>query len=201
MLFRSNDFKDIKYFLENTSIDTIYCADYLERIDAKDILQHLGEGWKLITEANQTPSHFNQKSWTDFWSKNQEALKFSTPERAYAFQLTAQHREGKVCQIVYLGTEAIQTYHILINSCQIKPDLIILQDHGFGGNWGGQTFGYSEDQKAKLYGISKVSASLPDYLLVGENTVPWPEYNPITDFEGSHGNAGHRRALFRLNKT
>ena len=77
------------------------------------------------------------------------------------------------------------------------PDIIVLQDHGLGGNWGGQVFGYAEDSTAKLYGINKVSGNMPPFIYVGENTNPWPEYIQITDFEGSYGSAGHRRALFQ----
>lgn len=190
-----NDFETMKLFIDSTTINTVYYADYLEKFKIDILIQKLGDNWSLINQEEIYPQDFNQTKWSDFWYNLDTAVHFGKPEAAYGIKLILKNTQEKECTLFYLGTEAIMTYHILLQN-NIKPDVIILQDHGFGGNWENQVFGFSENKTSKFYGISKVSASLPQYIFVGENTTPWSEYKQLTSFEGQYGSAGHPRALF-----
>ena len=190
-----NDFETMKLFIDRTTINTVYYADYLEKFNIETLTQKLGDSWSLVNEEKISPQFFNQTEWSDYWHNLETAVQFGSPESAYGIKLTIKNTQDKECDLYYLGTEAIKTYHILLLN-DYKPDVIVLQDHGSGGNWENQVFGFSEDKTSKFYGISKVSASLPQYIFVGENTKPWPEYKQMTSFEGHYGSAGHPRALF-----
>jgi hypothetical protein len=99
---------------------------------------------------------------------------------------------------VYLGTEAIKTYHILVNIKNIKIDILVLQDHGFGCNWSSHTFGFNKNQKENLlYNLCKASINLPKYILLGQNTAIWPNYKQETKFEAQN-DSSHKKALFTL---
>jgi len=67
---------------------------------------------------------------------------------------------------------------------------ILLQDHGFGLNW--TQFGGPESH---LYEMAQ-RGTLPDYLVVAENTEVWPGYERDRSI-GPGGSAMHMRALFR----
>ena len=191
------DFKTLKLFVEKTSINQVYYSDYsANKLDIANLVSKLGEDWTLIHQSDLKPKDFNQNKWSDFWYNLESAVEHGQPENAYALKLNFKNDVlGKEFVFYYLGTEAIKTYHILLNN-DIKPDVIVLQDHGFGGNWDNQIFGFSENKIPKFYGISKVSASLAQYIFVGENTKPWPEYKQLTSFEGTFGSADQPRALF-----
>jgi hypothetical protein len=190
-----SDFETIKLFIDRTTIDKIFYIDYNHKININTLMQELGESWALVKEEKISPQFFEQTKWSDYWYNLESAVQFGSPESAYGIKLKIKNTQDKECDVYYLGTEAIKTYYILLQK-KYKPDVIVLQDHGFGGNWGNQIFGYSEETNAKFYGISKISSSLPEYIFVGENTIPWPEYKPVTLFEGKYGSAGHQRAFF-----
>ena len=191
-----NDFETMKLFIDSTTINTVYYADYLEKFKIETLIQKLGDSWSLINQEEIFPKDFNRAEWSDFWYNLESALQYGQPENAYALKLNFKNDVlGKEFVLYYLGTEAIMTYHILLQN-NIKPDVIILQDHGSGCNWVNQVFGYSDEQEATFYESSKASGSLPQYIFVGENTKPWYEYKQLTTFGGNYGSAGHARALF-----
>jgi hypothetical protein len=196
-----NDFETMKLFIDRTTINQIYYVDYSEKIDIDLLLQKLGEDWSILKKEEIIPQEFNQNVWSDFWYDLNTSIEYGNPKEAFGIKITLKNKKEKTCTLFYLGTEAIKTYHILLCN-NVKPDLIVLQDHGFGGNWGNQVFGFSEsdtkENPARLYGISNVSASLPNFIFVGENTKPWPYYKQLTSFEGKYGSAGHSRALFSI---
>jgi hypothetical protein len=188
------DFKTLKLFVEKTSINQVYYSDYsANKLDIANLVSKLGEDWTLIHQSDLIPKDFNQNKWSDFWYNLESAVKHGQPENAYALKLNFKNDVlGKEFVLYYLGTEAIKTYHILLNN-DIKLDVIVLQDHGTGGNW--SKFGIGGDEK--MYGLGKASANLPSLLFVGKKTDPWYDYIQITPFEGEYGSAGHPRALFQ----
>ena len=156
--------------------------------------------WSILEEKELRPVDFNQTEWVSFWVNRDNVNEESGPANAHGYKIT-MHNDliKKKCDFFFLRTEAIKTFLLLFSNAEPKsPDVIVLQDHGFGGNWGNQIFGYADGQTAKFYGINKVSGYMPPYLYVAENTNPWPEYEQVTEFEGKYGSAGHPRALFKL---
>jgi len=92
--------------------------------------------------------------------------------------------------ILVVGGDGIATYDALFCQAHSTPPAyaIVLQDHGFGGNWthfGGDSL---------LWQLA--AARPPPWLLVADNTQAWPAYERVSspDTGGMHGNA---RALFQ----
>ena len=71
------------------------------------------------------------------------------------------------------------------------PYAIVLQDHGCGGNW--TTFG---GRRSLLYALAHTSG-LPKWLLVADNTEPWPGYRIVPGWSGIGGMGRHARRLNR----
>ncbi len=94
---------------------------------------------------------------------------------------------------LFVGGDGIATYDALF--CQDDgtpaPFLVVVQDHGSGGNW--DKFG----RGGKLEQIARKCEALPEHLLVGENTKPWKGYieceGAVPEPGGQHG---HLRQLY-----
>lgn len=75
-------------------------------------------------------------------------------------------------RLIFLCTEGHQTYVNLFNT-YLQPNMVVLQDHGFGGNW--KDFGNHE---SPMYLAADAYQALPERLFVAEgNTRPWPGYH------------------------
>ncbi len=92
--------------------------------------------------------------------------------------------------ILFLGADGFAAYEALFcnrRSRQIRHDLfaITLQDHGFGGNYaqfGGGDYAVGSNL---LEHIARHGNVLPQFLLVGDNTVPWQGFERVRDVEGN----------------
>ena len=118
---------------------------------------------------------------------------------------------------LHIEAEAVWVCRSLWRAFNPKPFAVIIQDHGFGGNWNkplgdtnpsdgedSQIFEYFDesnrfgDANSLLYGfLSQPPQQLPEWLLVGENTAPWPTYIEASDFTLPAGMGRHRRKLHR----
>ena len=85
--------------------------------------------------------------------------------------------------ILFLGADGIATYDALF--CQgaghSVPFAVLLQDHGFGGNY--DSFGGG----ALLERIALRCNVVPRRLLVGEGTRPWQDFERVRYVEGDPG--------------
>lgn len=100
--------------------------------------------------------------------------------------------------ILFIGADGITTFDTLF--CQGKdvlpPYAMLIQDHGFGGNY--DRFG----QGGLLEGIADQCKVHPDFLLMAENAAAWTTYSKISDVEGSVGGMhGTVRHLYKRNQT
>jgi hypothetical protein len=97
--------------------------------------------------------------------------------------------------ILFLGADGIAAYEALFcqrQHGQSAPFGVVLQDHGFGGNY--ERFGGG----GLLERIAKDTNALPRFLLVAGNTNAWEGFERVPDVEGDHGGMhAHRRFLFR----
>lgn len=108
-------------------------------------------------------------------------------------ELGPEHGAARLA-IIFLGADGHATYDALF--CQGKnpkpPFAILLQDHGFGGNY--SRFG----RGGLMEQIANATRSRPEFLLVAENTKPWDGYRKEPELEGDVGGMhGDLRCLFR----
>jgi len=90
--------------------------------------------------------------------------------------------------VLFLGADGIATYDAIF--CQKRgtvPFAVLLQDHGFGGNY--DKFG----RGGLLESIVMRSQCLPSWLLVAEYTTAWQGFDRVPDVEGDRG--GMHRTL------
>ena len=93
---------------------------------------------------------------------------------------------------LFVGGDGFATYDALY--CQgdgtPAPFLVVIQDHGFGGNW--SRFG----RGGMLERTARTCSALPEHLLVAENSRPWRGYRAADAGSESGGQHGHPRRLF-----
>jgi hypothetical protein len=179
-------------FSEQTALKTVIYADYGTKKDKATEFLSAIPGWSVEQVSNLQPQDLGLvASWEQFWPVDPESRKFAKPDSAFGLRakLVRQH-DGISVDFIYLATEAAQTYANLLLA-GLRPTIVVLQDHGFGGNW--TKFG----GHAELFEQAQVA--LPRYLLVAKGTGVWPGYTQIS---GGHADAGQmhsfERAIFEL---
>jgi hypothetical protein len=118
----------------------------------------------------------------------------------YGFFVVLQREEGfgpehgaERLALLFLGADGIATYDALW--CQAKrpepPKIVVIQDHGFGGNY--DRFGNG----GLLHKIASEAGALPQYLFVADDSEPWDGYAVCDPEISSHGGMhGHLRVLW-----
>lgn len=98
--------------------------------------------------------------------------------------------------VLFIGSDGVAAYDALF--CQANSKALfalVLQDHGFGGNY--TTFG----KNGYMHDIAKKCKSYPEYLWVGTNTHAWDDYHQIENLTFSTGGMHkNERYLFKRNK-
>jgi hypothetical protein len=118
---------------------------------------------------------------------------FSNPSNGRGIQCSLNMPNGSL-KFIFLRTEAHQTYANLLDT-ELQPDIVVLQEHGFGCNW--QDFG----GQSAMHSAAAITRNLPRWLFVAENTKPWPGYEQVETFAVQDGQMhAHGRALFELVK-
>jgi hypothetical protein len=168
----------------------LYCDYLLPVSDARSFVREL-PGFSVEDMGALAPEDLGVDDWAQLWPTDEASMRMANPATAYALWARLVSRTGRQIFFAYFGTEAVQTYHQL-TTCGITPAAVVLQDHGFGGNW--TTFGGPE---SPLWHHAQLAA--PAMLYVGEQTKPWPGYRQETDFCVRPG-AEHQipRALFTM---
>lgn len=103
-----------------------------------------------------------------------------TPAAPYCFleilernsDLTDEHGAERMA-ILFAGMDAYACFDAIFSGTQRQLLALVLQDHGFGGNY--SKFG----QGGLLEGIANKCGAFPELMLVGPHTSPWPGYAPI----------------------
>ena len=85
--------------------------------------------------------------------------------------------------ILFLGADAYASYDALFcqNNGNRPPFGILLQDHGFGGNY--SRFG----NEGLMHQIAEQTQIFPDWLIVGETTDVWDGFDIVEDVKGDFG--------------
>jgi hypothetical protein len=90
---------------------------------------------------------------------------------------------------LHICADAIWTHRALWNGRAVPPYGIVLQDHGYGG----RVCNFGAD--SPLSQVVEPTAR-PKWLLVAENTEPWPGYERASDIEPG-GMHSHGRCLYK----
>ncbi|MHA8093806.1 hypothetical protein ACMH5Q_02810 [Aquirufa lenticrescens] len=189
------DFSTIGYFIENSSIETFYYSDYLNDQFRPDSI--LGElrtqlpNYKINQIADIKPSYFNKSRWDEFWCDESDGQTFSGRKENSFIALYRIELLDKTWELFYFGTEAIETYRVLLEN-KIKIDLVVTQDHGMGCLW--TTF----CEGSYLEAIANVKDQMPRYLLVGTDHQAWKGYKQISKPFGVFGVHEHPRKMYQL---
>lgn len=97
--------------------------------------------------------------------------------------------------LIYLSLDGIRLYDYLFVNRKKAPYLVVLQDHGFGGNY--DSFG----DHSILSNLVYKHNIYPEYLLCALNTEPWKNYDSIDNVDIEIGGMfHHKRKLYKLNK-
>ena len=191
------DFSTLKYFMENSTVKKYYYCDYMnfditpERLlEEINMYFHLSD-YRVIHIANLRPNYFGKNEWPEFWHK--EAPMFGGQiDNSFAAMFKIK-KGNKTWDLIYFGTEAIQTYEVLIQN-NIKLDVVVTQDHGLGGLWTNFCKG------SKLEKISHYYNQIPKFMLVGIDYEAWDGFENISKPFGNFGLHQQKRAIFKLNK-
>lgn len=121
------------------------------------------------------------------------------PEAPYAFIEILQRKVDfggdhgpKRLAILFICADGVAAYDALFcQSTSRAPFAVILQDHGWGGNW--TKFG----RGGGLEQLARRTGRLPQFLLVAENTEPWDGYSAVEGYaEGGGGMHNFVRQLW-----
>lgn len=184
------DTQPFRLFGGNPHLSRVIYADYSPSAHHRQEVERLFKFRRPNARfVDLTPGDFGCQEWEEFWYGNSESREESTPAKAFGIrgELPLHPR----VRFDYLATEAVGTYSVLLKA-GIRPNFIVLQDHGFGGNW--TTFG----GRSQLYKLARQNNALPELLLVADNTDRWPQYEQVSEPVENCGAAKHTRALFRL---
>jgi hypothetical protein len=206
------DFSPLQLFGNHAHVQSIYFTDYENNLgilysnDPKvtDVRDRLDERAENVTELS--PKDFDKKQWADFWPQESDAwagikeafLPSHHPVHAWGRRVTFnQHQKSNhAFDFYYLGTEGVKTAEVLIENGTIL-NVLVLQDHGFGGNW--SVFGGAD---SPLY--RAMEQNLPKYILaeLNSNIEMWPGYEQVTRTYNPPLHAAHAlhrnvRALFK----
>jgi hypothetical protein len=150
-------------------------VDYMMTRDAvEDELQHHGfRGYSPIARLAVAESDMGANGWTPHLRSDEVRYQFE-PVSPYAFLEILEKRDAAVIgasrlAILFLAADGHAAYDALF--CQKHsgpaPFAIVLQDHGFGGNW--SDFGAGGAMET----IAQRADTFPQVLLVGNNTEAW----------------------------
>ena len=199
------DFTAFHLFGKYATTEKIFYIDYLNDepiLSIKSTLKNRGKDTQILS-----PSYFGCRFWNQFWPSRRDSWfngadwfnnNLINEENSWGLKTTFSRKSNtnKSFDFYYLSTEGIKTMDILLKK-NICPDVLVLQDHGYGGNWS-----YFGDNTSPLYEVMK--DYLPEYLLVDPkgNTVVWPGYEQVTqpfynNVEGPSSMYNCERALFK----
>lgn len=95
--------------------------------------------------------------------------------------------------ILFLGAEGIATYDALF--CQGRYPAcfaMVIQEHGFGGNYNAFGHGSLLDQ------IASETSTYPEWMLVADNSECWDGYEPVPNLQPTRGGMhSMKRVIYR----
>ncbi len=186
------DYGPLQHFALNLDLAVAVYVDYLIKPSMiRDMLYSVSATEPTLQRVS--PRDLGCRAWADFWPDQERSRMFARPSRAFGFQCDLQIHPGRSTRLIYLATEGHQTYRCLLGTA-LQPDLVVLQDQGFGGNW--RDFGGD----SPMYRLAQAAGALPPLLFsAAENTRVWPGYEAIAEPMLLAGQMHHyERRLYQL---
>lgn len=159
-------------------------------------------GYKPVLVADLREPDLAPAGWTPHFRPPVSYDRWVRPPEGGAFGILAvlQRRPGhgavdlpERLAFVHVGGEAVAAFDALFCQGGRAPFGIVLQDHGFGGNW--TVFG---DPLGPFLTLAHDAEALPEVLLVADNTRAWPGYEriagPLVPRSAEHA---HERWIWR----
>lgn len=142
------------------------------------------EGW--------TPLYPDEYKGADHWRSVDPFGRFVIFDR----QSGGDRHGPQRLAILFIGDDGIASYDALYcrGDGTPSPFLVVVQDHGFGGNY--DSFG----KDGLLESIVRKRRIRPEYLLVGGETRPWSGYADTGAGAEPGGCHSHLRRLFRFRR-
>ena len=186
------DYGPLCLFATNTRLSGVVYTDYgIGSEEAERFLAGIPE-WNLDHMDKLEPSYIGKETWDEFWPELTRSRLYRNSMSAYCRRSHLSNVSGRSLQLIYLATEAVKTYSIMIES-GIVPTAMVLQDHGFDGNWTHFRPG------GALHEAAIQLDAFPHLLFVGDNSTPWPGYEQVSDWVVYEGQMHrHARALYKL---
>jgi len=131
-----------------------------------------------------TPNQ-EQISWVKGWAKHAPYCYLAIYERLPEY--SDEHGASRFA-LLYLYADGIATYDALFANHNKAPEVIIIEDHGFGGNY--DMFG----NDGALRKIAKATNTFPHYMMV-MHELNWEEYNIVSGLNPEIGGM-HRSVRF-----
>lgn len=199
------DGQPVKLFGSTHSAHCYVFADYgTTQTDLEselDDVAHGFHGYKTLTRIQLTESELTPSGWSPHVDHRYHAPhgKGHINTAPFGF-LEILERESTFDEsygafrlaILFLGADGIATYDAFF--CQQNdinlPFAVILQDHGFGGNY--DQFG----EGGLLASIASRCGVIPELLLVAKNTKPWEGFSRISNVTEDIGGMHNTRRYF-----
>ena len=180
------------------------CFVYVDYgVSREELLANLKEGVGGYTSAARielSKVDFPEGIWNQLFPKRHDAKPSAVSPYAFIeiFERKLGYSEdhGSIrFAVLFLAADGFVAFDALF--CRTKrlapPLCIVLQDHGFGGNY--DKFG----RDGLLEKIATESKIKPEFLLVAENTKPWKDYTKIQNIDGENmGMHSMPRHIYRI---
>lgn len=200
------DGQPVKFFGARHAAHCFVYVDY--GISRDHVVGELAEtghpfaGYRSVGRIEVSERDLTPNGWVPHLNEEQSSSLHHAYEAPYAFFEILERRPGFGAEhgpqrlvILFLCADGVAAYDALV--CQpdaAAPFAVVLQDHGFGGNW--TSFGAG----GHLELLARQTSRLPQLLLVASNTVAWEGYSPIDGATADGGGMdGLRRQLWRRN--
>lgn len=183
-----------KFFYVDYGINKEQMVDELSKDNAL-------KGYKIIGVIEYQEQDLTPNGWKPHYEPTEEEMRdmevfsgeFKNPYcLVFIFERTEEysfeHGADRIAVVCIKG-DGIATYDALFANYNRKPDILVLQDHGFGGNY--NCFG----RGGALEQIAVTTNCFPEFILCADNTNIWQNYTKVENT--SHVGKTHMRWLFR----
>lgn len=195
------DGQPVKFFGSRHLARCFIYVDYgitREHIE-RELLAHPFAGYRILGRVPASEHDLSPGGWTQHLRGDEVGTPPFPVVRPYALFVVLErdadrddaHGPRRLC-VLFLCADGVAAYDALF--CQGDGNralAVVLQDHGFGGNY--TTFG----RGGALEMLASRTDSAPQLLLIAENTDPWEGYRPVESEQAEPGGVhGHVRRLW-----